>query len=276
MNATTPSSANSPQIETVCSDAALFPSPSGDKTRVYLVDDHALTRMGLRTMIDAESDMEVCGETADPATAMVDIAALKPHVVVSDISLRNGSGIELTKNIKAFSPAIDVVIVSIHDESVYAMRVLKAGARAYVMKEDAVNRVLDAIRRVRRGELCVSDRVATEILKRCVAGSPPDETDLPVRRLSNRELEIVSLIGEGMPTRQIAAKLLLSVKTVETHRVHVKRKLGLVHSSQLVQFCVRWVEEAKSMPHRADAAHIAGFPTLLPLRPPADFQRSNT
>lgn len=250
MNSITPPSADGAQLE-ACDNATLFQPVEAEKTRVYLVDDHALTRMGLRTMIDAEKDMEVCGETGDPAAAMVDIAALKPHVVVADISLRSGSGIDLTKNIKAFSPAIDIVIVSIHDESVYAMRVLKAGARAYVMKEDAIFRVLDAIRRVRRGELCVSDRVATEILKRCVDGTAGDETDLPVRRLSNRELEIVSLIGEGMPTRQIAAKLLLSVKTVETHRVHVKRKLGLTHSSQLVQFCVRWVEETKTIPHRS-------------------------
>ena len=143
-------------------------------------------------------------------------------------------------------PGIDVVVVSMYDESIYALRVLKAGARAYVMKQDVTTRVLDAIRRARNGQLFVSERVATQMLNRFVDGTEDGAADSPVSSLSDRELEIVNLIGEGLPTREIAAKLFLSIKTVETHRVHIKRKLNLQNATQLVQFCVRWVEENKA------------------------------
>jgi DNA-binding NarL/FixJ family response regulator len=221
-------------------------APPAVKTRIYVVDDHPLMRMGLRAMINAEADMEVCGEAADAATATAEIMKLRPELVIADISLKGNSGIELIKNIKAFDPGIDVVVVSMYDESVYALRVLKAGARAYVMKQDVTSRVLDAIRRARNGQLFVSERVATQMLNRFVDGSEDGATDSPVSSLSDRELEIVNLIGDGLPTREIAAKLFLSIKTVETHRVHIKRKLNLANATQLVQFCVRWVEENKS------------------------------
>jgi DNA-binding NarL/FixJ family response regulator len=216
------------------------------KTRIYVVDDHPLMRMGLRAMINAEPDMEVCGEAADAATATADVMRIRPELVIADISLKGNSGIELIKNIKAFDPGIDVVVVSMYDESVYALRVLKAGARAYVMKQDVTSRVLDAIRRARNGQLFVSEKVATQMLNRFVDGSDDGATDSPVSSLSDRELEIVNLIGDGLPTREIAAKLFLSIKTVETHRVHIKRKLNLANATQLVQFCVRWVEENKA------------------------------
>jgi DNA-binding NarL/FixJ family response regulator len=128
-----------------------------------------------------------------------------------------------------------------HDESLYALRVLKAGARAYVMKQDMANKVMEAIRRIRKGLLYVSDRVASQMLNRLV-GDQPDADD-PVAGLSDRELEIVALIGDGLPTREIATKLHISIKTVETHRAHIKSKLNLDNATQLVQFCVRWVEE---------------------------------
>lgn len=221
-------------------------TPAATKTRIYIVDDHPLMRMGLRAMINGETDMEVCGEAADSATATADIMKLRPDLVIADISLRGNSGIELIKNVKAFDPGIDVVVVSMYDESIYALRVLKAGARAYVMKQDVTTRVLDAIRRARNGQLFVSERVATQMLNRFVDGTEDGAADSPVSSLSDRELEIVNLIGEGLPTREIAAKLFLSIKTVETHRVHIKRKLNLANATQLVQFCVRWVEETKA------------------------------
>jgi DNA-binding NarL/FixJ family response regulator len=228
--------------------------PVAAKTRIYIVDDHPLMRMGLRAMINAEADMEVCGEAA---TATTEIMKLKPELVIADISLKGNSGIELIKNIKAFDPGIDVVVVSMYDESVYALRVLKAGARAYVMKQDVTSRVLDAIRRARNGQLFVSERVATQMLNRFVDGTEDGNSDSPVSSLSDRELEIVNLIGDGLPTREIASKLFLSIKTVETHRVHIKRKLNLANATQLVQFCVRWVEENKVASVEAPIQQIA-------------------
>ncbi|HWA87136.1 MAG TPA: response regulator transcription factor [Opitutus sp.] len=225
------------------------------KTRIYIVDDHPLMRMGLRVMISAEADMEVCGEAADSATATAEVMKLRPDLVVVDISLKGNSGIELIKNIKAFDPGIDVVVVSMYDESIYALRVLKAGARAYVMKQDVTTRVLDAIRRARNGQIYVSERVASQMLNRFVDGTDDGTGDSPVSSLSDRELEIVNLIGDGLPTREIASRLFLSIKTVETHRVHIKRKLNLANATQLVQFCVRWVEENK-------ATAAAGVPPL--------------
>lgn len=224
---------------------AVPPAPPSlsSKTRIYIVDDHALVRRGLTTLINAESDMEVCGEAEDSAPATTDIMKLRPDLVIVDISLKGNSGIELIKNIKAFDPNIHIVVLSMHDESVYALRVLKAGARAYVMKQDVADRVMEAIRRIRKGQLYVSDNVASQMLNRLVGGKESGANDSPVSTLSDRELEIVNLIGNGLPTREIAAKLHISIKTVETHRVHIKGKLNLRNATQLVQFCVRWVEE---------------------------------
>jgi Response regulator containing a CheY-like receiver domain and an HTH DNA-binding domain len=250
-------SAKPGSVVRVYSNGPVGQVPAAVKSRIYVVDDHPLMRMGLRAMINAEQDMEVCGEAADAATATAEIMKIRPDVVIADISLKGNSGIELIKNIKAFDPGIDVVVVSMYDESVYALRVLKAGARAYVMKQDVTSRVLDAIRRARNGQLFVSERVATQMLNRFVDGTDDGSADSPVASLSDRELEIVNLIGDGLPTREIAAKLFLSIKTVETHRVHIKRKLNLANATQLVQFCVRWVEENKAANSDAPALERA-------------------
>lgn len=212
------------------------------KTRIYIVDDHALIRRGLTTLIQAEADMEVCGEAEDAATGLREIIKLQPDLVIADISLRGNSGLELIKNVKAFNPKIEVMVLSMHHESIYALRVLKAGARAYVMKQDVVQKVIEAIRRIRSGQLYVSDDVASQMLNRLVSGDTSDNAS-PVAMLSDRELEIVNLIGTGLLTREIAGRLHVSVKTIETHRAHIKEKLHLRNGTQLVQFCVRWVEE---------------------------------
>jgi DNA-binding NarL/FixJ family response regulator len=216
------------------------------KTRVYVTDDHALVRRGLASLIAAESDMELCGEAADCATATSEVAKLRPDVVIVDISLRGNSGLELIKNIKAFDPKINIVVLSVHDESVYALRVLKAGAKAYVMKQDLASKVIDAIRKVSKGQMYVSERVASQMLNRMVKGQD-EEGDSPVAGLSDRELEVVTLIGSGLATREIAARLHVSVKTIETHRAHIKTKVNLSTATQLAQFCIRWVEDSKRM-----------------------------
>jgi len=212
------------------------------KTRIYIVDDHALIRRGLTTLISAEPDMEICGQAEDASTALQEIIRLQPDLLTVDISLKGNSGLELIKNVKAFNPKIQILVLSMHHESIYALRVLKAGARAYVMKQDVISKVVEAIRRIRNGHLYVSDDIAAQMLTRLVAGDRSEDAS-PVSMLSDRELEVVNLIGNGLLTREIAARLHVSVKTVETHRAHIKEKFKLRNATQLVQFCVRWVEE---------------------------------
>ncbi|MFT3782688.1 MAG: response regulator transcription factor [Nibricoccus sp.] len=213
-----------------------------EKTRIFIVDDHPLLRRGLAELINREADMMFCGEAEDSPSAMKLIGQIKPDLVIVDISLKGYNGIELIKNIKAFDQKIQVLVLSMHDESIYAMRVLKAGAKAYVMKQEVVDKVMEAVRRIRAGKVFVSEKVASRMLDQVVVGGDP-VTDSPVDLLSDRELEIVSMIGNGLPTRDIAGKLHISIKTVESHRARIKEKLNLDNAIQLVQFCVRWVEE---------------------------------
>jgi len=216
------------------------------RTRIFVTDDHAMVRRGLASIIAAEPDLELCGEADNCATATSEISRLRPDIAIVDISLRGNSGIELIKNIKAFDSKINIVVLSVHDESVYALRVLKAGAKAYVMKQDLASKVIDAIRKVRKGQMYVSERVASQMLNRMVKGQE-DEGDSPVAGLSDRELEVVTLIGSGLATREIAARLHVSVKTIETHRAHIKAKVNLSTATLLAQFCIRWVEDSKRM-----------------------------
>jgi DNA-binding NarL/FixJ family response regulator len=216
------------------------------KTRIYIVDDHAVVRRGLAALIGAEPDLELCGEAEDCATATSGIAKLRPDVAIVDISLRDNSGIELIKNIRVIEARTQIVVLSVHDESVYALRVLKAGAKAYVAKQDVASKVIDAIRKVRKGQIYVSESVSAQMLNRMVRGEEADGESL-VASLSDRELEVVTLIGSGLATREIAARMHVSVKTVETHRAHIKRKVDLTSATQLVQFCFRWVEGNKQL-----------------------------
>jgi DNA-binding NarL/FixJ family response regulator len=222
------------------------------KTRIYVVDDHALFRKGLSVLINAEPDLEVVGESDDCGAGTSNILKIKPDLVIVDISVRGDNGLELVKNIKAIEPDIQIVVLSQHDESVYALRVLRAGAQAYVMKQDAATAVLDAIRSIRKGQLYVSENIASQMLRHFAHGESLRD-DSPVAGLSDRELEVLNLIGSGMPTREIAQRLHLSVKTVETHRAHIKTKLHLATSSQLVQFGVRWVDRNEHVPRRGVA-----------------------
>ncbi len=220
------------------------------KTRIFIVDDHPLLRRGLAELINREPDMMFCGEAEDSPTALQLINKLKPDLVIVDISLKGYNGIELIKNIKALDPKIQVLVLSMHDESVYAMRVLKAGAKAYVMKQEITEKVMEGVRRIRAGKVFVSERVASRMLDQVVVGGSP-ATESPIESLSDRELEIVNMIGSGLPTRDIASKLNISIKTVESHRARIKEKLNLDNAIQLVQFCVRWVEDNN---HRSESA----------------------
>jgi len=213
------------------------------KARVFVVDDHPIVRGGLAQLINQECDLQVCGEAACAATALDGIAALKPDVAVVDLALHGPDGLELVKNLRLHNIPVPVVILSMHDESLYAERALRAGARAYLMKQEAAEQVLVALRRVLAGDIYVSERMASRLLGR-IAGARPAPGDSPLRGLSDRELDVFRRIGRGHGTRQIAEDLHLSVKTVESHRTHIKEKLGLASAVELVRCAVEWRVES--------------------------------
>lgn len=213
------------------------------KARVFVVDDHPIVRGGLAQLINQEADLQVCGEAADAATAFDGIDALRPDVAVVDLSLHGPDGLELVKNLRARHVDVPVVILSMHDETLYAERALRAGARAYLMKQEAAEQVLLALRRVLAGEIYVSDRMASRLIGQ-IAGARAAAGDSPVRWLSDRELDVFRRIGRGCGTRQIAEDLHLSVKTVESYRTHIKEKLGLTSAVELVRCAVEWCVEA--------------------------------
>jgi DNA-binding NarL/FixJ family response regulator len=205
--------------------------------RVLIVDDHPIVRQGLRRMIDLEQDLVVCGEAQGEREARSAIRDLKPNVVIVDISLGQGDGLELVRNVRAQHPALPILILSMHDELLYAERLLAAGARGYIMKHAASEQLLVALRQVLDGNIYLSDAVATVLGQgRRGAGGGTD----PIDRLSNRELQVLNLIGRGQSSREAAHILGLSVKTVETHRQSLKRKLNLATNAQLVQYAINW------------------------------------
>lgn len=212
-----------------------------ERTRVFIVDDHPIVRQGLAQMINQEADLTVCGEAEDVQHALEAIAELHPDLVLVDLSLKGGSGLELLKALRARASRVPVLVVSMHDESLYVERVLRAGARGYVMKHEATDTMMQAIRRVIRGEIYVSDKMLTKLLGRFVLDAP-DTDAFTLERLSNRELEVLRLIGAGHSTRHIAVALRVSIKTVESHRAHIKEKLQLNDTVELVRYAMQWVD----------------------------------
>src|SRR3984885_4280937 len=185
------------------------------KTTVFVVDDHPIVRQGLTLLINRESDLAVCGEAEEMHSALRSIQAVKPDILIVDISLNGPDGLELLKNIRITSPRLPVLILSMHDEAIYAERALRAGANGYIMKQEATERVLVALRRILNGEIYVSGRIANSMLQHYVHGASPSPQS-SISELTDRELEVFRLIGEGHGTRQIAEALHLSVKTVES------------------------------------------------------------
>lgn len=208
--------------------------------RIFLVDDHPVTREGVRVLIDQEPDLVVCGQADSAPAALQLIQRLKPDLAVVDITLKTTSGIELMKNVKALLPDLPVLIMSMHDESLYAERALRAGAKGYVMKHEASDRILTAIRSVLAGDLYLSEKMKEKMLHRLVR-SRKNEVVFTIDTLSDREMEVFQLIGNGFGTRQIADKLNLSVKTIDSYREHLKLKLRLEKGSDLVRHAIQWV-----------------------------------
>jgi DNA-binding NarL/FixJ family response regulator len=210
----------------------------GKKT-VFVVDDHPIVRQGLALLINQEADLAVCGEAEEMHSALSAIPAAKPDILIVDISLNGPDGLELLKHIRLSSPRLPVLILSMHDESIYAERALRAGANGYIMKQEATEKVLVALRRILSGEIYVSDRVANNMLQHYVRGANPAR-HTEISELTDRELEVFRLIGDGNGTRQIAEALHLSVKTVESYQAHIKDKLSLRSARELVQHAVEW------------------------------------
>jgi DNA-binding NarL/FixJ family response regulator len=211
------------------------------QTRIVIVDDHPIMRQGLTALINNEGDLVVCAEAETAGQAMAAIQTHQPDFVLLDITLPDKNGLELIKDILAPHPHLPILVVSMHDEAIYAERVLKAGGRGYVMKQEGGQRLIEAIRKVLSGQISVSEKMAGRILE-LFTGRRGPAANTPVQSLTDREFEIFQLIGQGRTTRDIASHLHLSVKTVEVHRLHIKAKLGLTDATSLIREAVRWVE----------------------------------
>jgi DNA-binding NarL/FixJ family response regulator len=209
--------------------------------RVLLVDDHPIMRHGLSQLIRAEEGLDVCGDAGTAADGLDAVGHFKPDLVVVDLTLPDKNGLELLKDIQALHPGTLCIVLSMHDESVYAERALRAGARGYVMKEAAADHLVDAIRRVLGGGIYVSDAMASRMLEVMTSSrSKPGASSID--RLTDRELEILEMIGKGVATKNIAEKLSISTRTVEAHRAHIKEKIGITDGAALVRYAVQWVE----------------------------------
>lgn len=212
------------------------------RARVLIVDDHPLVREGLTVRISAQPDMEVCGEAADIAEALALLASAKPTLMIVDLALKTGHGLSLISKASRRAPETKMLVVSAYDESLFVARALRAGAHGYINKQEAQEKVIEAIRVVLRNERYLSTEMAQRLIGRAIEGSTPHG----VESLSDRELEIFELIGRGNSTRSIAQQLELSVHTVETHREKIRAKLDLRNGSELVQHAVQWVLELRS------------------------------
>jgi len=211
------------------------------KKRVLIVDDHPILRKGLSLLINSEPDLTVVAEAENAQQALEKIEAHQPEMLIVDISLPGIDGIELIKTVKLSHRDLPALVVSMHDESLFAERALRAGARGYIMKQEALEKVLVAIRRVLAGEIFVSEKIATSMLEKLVS-SEDKAVSSPIGLLSNRELTVFQMIGQGYKTNQIAEKLHLSIKTIESYRAHIKEKLKLNDGTDLLKYAIQWVQ----------------------------------
>lgn len=213
----------------------------GTKTQVLIVDDHAMICRGVSDLVNAEHDMEICGEARTMQEAMALAAKVKPDLMIVDVSLHGNNGIELMKNLVSRWPSVPILAYSMHDESIYAERSLRAGAMGYVMKQSSPETLLAAMRQILKGKIFLSEAMSEKLLGRMVrAGATTEITASPIDKLSDRELEVLELLGRGMRTSEIADKLCLSIKTIETYREHLKQKLSLSSGQELLRYAIEW------------------------------------
>lgn len=220
------------------------PAPPAEK-RIFLVDDHPMMREGMTLLINGEAGLTCCGHAGSAEEAMAEIARACPDLVVTDITLPKRNGLDLIKDLRAMCPEIVVVVYSMHDETFYAERALRAGARGYLMKEAGSAKMIEMIRRALAGEICVSPKIGARILD-LFSGQRPRASSSPVEKLSDREFDVYQLIGQGRSTKEIADQLHLSHKTVAVHRGHIKEKLNLATAAELVRHAIRWTAGRES------------------------------
>ena len=226
-------------------------SKTARKTRILVADDHPLFREALIQLLERERDFICCGGTDSIAATQAAVAKLKPDLLVLDLRLKDGDGLELTRTLTAGFPSLLILVLSQHDETLYAERALRNGARGYVMKDEATEEIRNAIRTILKGELYVSRRMSVLALHKLIA-TPAGKAGSGIDRLSERELQVFQMIGSGMGTRQIAAALHLSFKTVETHRENIKHKLDLRRADELLRHATQWMEsQSRKSPPRA-------------------------
>lgn len=211
------------------------------KKRVLIVDDHPVFRAGLTGLVNLEADMLVCGEANDAIQAMQALEKLRPDLVLLDMSLPGKGGLELLKDIRAFCSQTPVLIISMHDETLYAERIIRAGGRGYIMKQEGPEKIVQAVRKVLEGGISVSDRIASQILSAMSGGRSGVSSTVSV--LTDREFEVYRLLGQGREPQEIARVLHLSIKTVDTHRAHIRVKLGLRNATELIHHATRWAAE---------------------------------
>jgi DNA-binding NarL/FixJ family response regulator len=211
------------------------------RKRLLLVDDHPFMRAGLAGLIDRQPDLSVCAEAGNPVEAFQALEKTKPDLVLTDLTMPGRSGLEFIKDLRAAEPNLAILVISMHDETVHAERALRAGARGYIMKEAGGENLLAAIRTVLRGEVYLSPRMSARVLEN-LSGARPRGSSSPIEKLSDREFQVFQLIGQGKSTRDIAAQLHLSPKTVDVHRANIKEKLDLTDATALIRHAVRWVE----------------------------------
>ena len=212
--------------------------------RIVVIDDHPVLRQGIAQLIREQEDFQVVGEADDTRKAITVVQQTKPDGIVLDVTLKGASGIEAAKDIKAIYPRAKILMLSMHDENIYASRALKAGASGYIMKQEPPEKVLFALRKVMNGDVYVSEQYGARLLSNLASGRG-DAATSPVDSLSDRELEVFSLIGQGLGTRAIAERLSLSVKTIESHRAHIKEKLNLESATELVHYAIQWEQGEK-------------------------------
>lgn len=219
------------------------------KTSIIIIDDHPIVRHGIAQLINMQKDLLVCGEAKDSTEGWEIIKEKDPDLVIVDLSLENASGLDLIKALSARMPGLPLLVLSMHDENLYAERAIRSGAMGYVMKQEATETLISAIYQVLKGEIFVSEKIKARLLQRLLrgeSGTNQEEEYTIVGGLTNRELEVFQLIGKGLSTRRIASKLNLSIKTIETHRQNIKQKLNLEDSTELVQQAVQWAQSMEN------------------------------
>lgn len=223
------------------------PASEGKKHRIVLVEDHPIVRQGLAQLINLQPGLTVVGEADSAAKALELVRAHKPDLVLLDVSLPRMNGLELIKQLKVERPTLRMLVISMHDEALYAERALRAGARGYVMKKESSEKMLLAMQRVLKGEIYVSDRMKQRMLQHLVDNQVPAEDSSPLDHLSDRELEVFQMLGNGFATRQIAERLSLSIKTIESYRENLKLKLNVKSGAELVQHAIQWMKSEPAL-----------------------------